>query len=438
MVAIVHQSSSLRNALHYNEHKVRQKVAELIHAGNYPKDVELLSFSERINRLQRQAALNVRAKVNCLHISLNFDEADKPKLSTDKLQEIADTYMEKIGFGEQPYLVYRHHDAGHEHIHIVTTNIKNDGKRIALHNLARNQSMTAAKEIEKEFSLTVATDKHRLAYQLKPINTVKAEYGRFETKRAITNVLDHVLPKYKYTSVAELNVVLKLYNVMADTGGKGSRIARNGGLVYHILNDQGEKVGVPVKASLIYNRPTLKVLQEKFSQNKALRQPHRMHMKHVVDYSIKTAAGPIDLPKLESRIREEGIQLVVRQNKEGRIYGITYIDHKSKCVFNGSDLGKPYAAAGLLQRLNGEEQKVAQKQRIAVTGQEKVPAQKQTLTAPSTGEEMSQTNVSVMANRFMQKTLEILTKEEDEGTLSIELQNEIRKRKKKRLRPEQH
>jgi hypothetical protein len=344
--------------------------------------------------------------------------------------------MEKIGFGEQPYLVYRHHDAGHEHVHIVTTNIKNDGKRIALHNLARNQSMTAANEIEKEFKLAVATDKQRQAYQLKPINTIKAEYGRFETKRAITNVLDHVLPKYKYTSVAELNAVLKLYNVMADTGSKDSRIAINGGLVYHILNNKGEKLGVPIKASLIYNKPTLTFLQEKFFQNEALRQHHKMHLKNAVDYSIKAAPGSLNLDRLESRLREEGVQLVIRQNKEGRIYGITYVDHKSKCVFNGSDLGNPYAAAGLLQRIDRDDEKIAQKQKISAADQEKRPAQKQDRKVPPTDKEIPQKDISIAANQSLQKALDILTKEEYDGTLSVELQNEIRKRKRKRLRPE--
>ena len=39
-------------------------------------------------------------------------------------KEIADEYMQKIGFGEQPYLLYQHNDAGHPHIHIVTTTLK--------------------------------------------------------------------------------------------------------------------------------------------------------------------------------------------------------------------------------------------------------------------------------------------------------------------------
>lgn len=410
-----------------------QDVAELIHAGNYPKDTELLSFTERFNRLQRQTELSTTIKVNTVHISLNFADEDKAKLDTERLKEIADNYMEKIGFGDQPYLVYRHKDAGHEHLHIVTTNVQNNGKGISLHNLAKDRSLKAAQAIEKEFMLAVATDKQRLAYQLKPINTIKAEYGRFETKRAITNVLDHVLPKYKYTSVAELNAVLKLYNVMADTGSKDSRIANNGGLVYHILNEKGEKLGVPIKASIIYNKPTLKFLQEKFVRNETLRQQHKLHVKNTVDYAIKTASGSINLNKLESRLREEGLQLVIRQNKERRVYGITYIDHKSRSVFNGSDLGKPYAAAGLLKRLDNatsidSEQKITQQQSVVSKNHAKE--------ALSTDKEMPPKDLSIAANQSLQKALDILTKEEYTGSLSIELQNEIRKRKRKRLRPE--
>ena len=133
MVAIVHNSGSLRNALHYNENKVRQGIAACIHSMNYPKDTKWLSLKDKINRLEKLTMLNQQTKINSVHISLNFDPSEK--LTEDKLKAITETYMRKIGFDEQPYMVYQHHDAGHPHLHIVTTNIKSDGKRIELHNL---------------------------------------------------------------------------------------------------------------------------------------------------------------------------------------------------------------------------------------------------------------------------------------------------------------
>src|SRR5947209_12714895 len=205
MVTVVHNSGSLRNALHYNENKVQQQVAECIHSANYPKDTEWLSFKDKINRLEKLTLLNQQTKINSVHISLNFNPSEK--LSLEQLKAIAEVYMQKIGFGEQPYLVYQHYDAGHPHLHIVTTNIKENGKRIELHNLGQHRSMKASKEIEQEFNLVKALSKSRLRYELQPVNVQKVQYGKSETKRAITNVLDAVLPHYKYTSLAELNAI---------------------------------------------------------------------------------------------------------------------------------------------------------------------------------------------------------------------------------------
>ncbi len=362
MVAIIHNSSSLKNALHYNENKVRQKLAVFFHSGNYSKDTEKLGFSDKINRLEKLVALNQQTKINCVHISLNFDPLDR--LNTEKLKDIADVYMQKIGFGEQPYLVYEHNDAGHPHLHVVTTNIQPDGRRIALHNLARNQSMKASKEIEKEFHLVKAEEKLRLGYDLKPVNVQKVQYGKTETKRAITNVLDYVLPFYKYASLAELNAVLKLYNIVADRGAENSRIYQSGGLVYRVLNDRGEKVGVPIKASLIYNKPTLKNIRARFKKNEVQRQQFKRRITNAIDFTLMKKNRQ-SLPEFAQTLQKEKIQVVFRQNDGGIIYGITYVDHHSKCVFNGSHLGKQYSANAIQQRCNLplKKQEVASEQR---------------------------------------------------------------------------
>jgi hypothetical protein len=111
-----------------------------------------------MERMQDLIARNERAKKsNTLHISLNFDPSEK--LAEGKLTQIARAYMEKIGFGSQPYLVYQHHDAGHPHIHILTTSIQPDGKRIDTYNIGRNQSENARKELEKSFGLIPAQGK---------------------------------------------------------------------------------------------------------------------------------------------------------------------------------------------------------------------------------------------------------------------------------------
>ncbi|HEX5152780.1 MAG TPA: relaxase/mobilization nuclease domain-containing protein [Parafilimonas sp.] len=358
MVAIIHNSNSLRNALHYNENKVRQKVAQFIHSGNYPKDTEMLGFTDKINLLEHHVSLNRKTKVNSVHISLNFDPSDK--LDKEILKDIADTYMHKIGFGEQPYLVYQHNDAGHPHIHIVTTNIKNNGNRISLHNLARNQSMQASQEIEKEFALTKAGMKESQQYEIKPVEVLRVHYGKSETRRAITTVLNYVLPTYKYGSLAELNAVLQQYNIIADKGSDGSRVYANNGLVYRMLDADKNKVGIPIKASIIYNKPTLKSIEANFEKNIAERVRYRQRVMHAIDQSLMNAENR-SLEVLMRALQKENIRVVLRQNDQGIIYGITYVDHKNKCVFNGSHLGKQYSANAIQQRCSSQ-QSIAQKQ----------------------------------------------------------------------------
>jgi hypothetical protein len=189
-------------------------------------------------------------------------------------RKIADAYMKRIGFGAQPYIVYRHNDAGHPHIHILTTNIRPDGTRInTLNKAGVFVSEPARQEVEREFGLVRASGRRPVEPdQPKTHEPQKVVYGSTETRRAITSVLDAILGKQQYTSLAELNAILRKYNVMADQGGEGSRIRQNGGLVYRILDDQGKKVGVPIKASNINGKPTLKFLKERFAYNASLRQ----------------------------------------------------------------------------------------------------------------------------------------------------------------------
>lgn len=348
MVAVIHSSKGFKRVLHYNEEKVNEQVAVCLEAANYPKKADDLTIVQKLRRFEKLAELNEWTKSNCLHISLNFDPSEK--ISDDKFKEIAAVYMDKIGFKDQPYLLYRHDDSGHPHVHIVTTNIKANGKRIELHNLGKNQSETARKEIEIAYGLLKAEDSEvRRQKDLKPVNVHKALYGKTATKRAITTVLNKVLKEYKFTSLPELNAILQQYNIIADRGNPESRIYQNYGLSYNMLDSEGNKVGVPIKASDFYNKPTLRSLEEKFIINEPLRQAYKGRVKNAIDLALLRGKKH-SLSSLILALDKIGIHTVVRRNETGIIYGITYVDHQTKCVFNGSDLGKQYSANGLQER----------------------------------------------------------------------------------------
>lgn len=346
MVAKIIISKNIVKALNYNEQKVGKGQAECIYAGNFIKEIENMNFHEKRERFTDLIGRN-SSKTNTLHISLNFDPSEK--ISNQKMTDIATAYMEKIGFDEQPYLVYRHHDAGHPHLHIVTTNIRTDGSRINTHNIGKNISEPARKEIEKEFRLVKASSKNIREFNRIPaIDAEKVIYGQSETKRAITTVLDTVLRQYKFTSLPELNAVLKSFNVYADRGQENSRTYKHGGLVYRVLDEDGNKAGVPIKASSIHSKPTLTNLQTRFKENEEKRKPHKQSVKERIDQSIHRS---LSFPDFIIRLSKRGIDFVPRINEQGMLYGITFVDHKTKSVFNGSDLGKEYSAAVFREKL---------------------------------------------------------------------------------------
>lgn len=204
MVARVISGKNMRGVLNYNEHKVKDGVAQCIRAENFIGESHELKFYDKLNRFTSLLEKNKVARTNAIHISLNFDVSEN--LAKEKLSEIASVYMDKIGFGDQPYLVYQHKDAAHPHVHVVTTNIQEDGSRISIHNIGRNQSEKARKEIEKQFSLMKAESKKKVTQDfMQPLGLKKAIYGKMETKRTITNIVTTVARNYRFTSLPEFN-----------------------------------------------------------------------------------------------------------------------------------------------------------------------------------------------------------------------------------------
>lgn len=347
MVAVIKTGRSIHRIFNYNENKVREGVARCIGQGNYPVEATRLSANMRLNRLLNRAMLNPNVSRNSVHISLNFDPYEI--LSDEKMNSIAHSYMKGIGFDKQPYLVYRHEDAGHPHLHICSVNIRADGRRIDMNNIGRNQSEKARKEIEQNFGLVVAEGQQR-TYALDPVDVEKARYGKRTTKAAIQTVLQYVLDRYSYASLPELNAVLNLYNVTAERGGEDSVMYRLGGLHFRLLDDGGKKIGVPIKASLFYNRPTLKNLQEKFLKNRPKKLPHKLKLKNSLD-KLLVSTDIVSMESLGQALETQGIHLRLRQSTEGHLYGVTFVDHRTHCVFNGSELGKGYSAKALELRL---------------------------------------------------------------------------------------
>lgn len=416
MVAVINTGHSVRSIFNYNENKVSRGKAECIGEGNYPIDLGSLTLDAKLKTLLKQLELNKNVTRSSVHISLNFDLSEKD-FTNEKLMEIAKVYMDKIGFSSQPYLVYRHHDAGHPHIHIVSIKVKADGKRIDMQNIGKNQSENARREIEKNFKLVPAESK-KITNDLKlmPSAIQKIRYGDSDTKKAISGVLNYVIPNYKFTTIGELNAVLNLYNISAERGLEGSKMYQHKGLMYQILDEQKKPVGVPIKASSFYLKPTLKNLELRFEANKKMRLPHMKRIKNCIDFAFLKNKR-ISLEKLDKILCSEGINMVMRKNSEGLLYGITYIDHTSKCIFNGSTLGSSYAAKAIQERC---EDVIIKSQNKALNNSQQIKFQS------------TKNAVSFISAEQVQKIIDSIISPEYNGEyIPKELKGKRRKRKRK-------
>ena len=118
------------------------------------------------------------------------------------------------------------------------------------------------------------------------------------------------------------------------------------GLVYSVTDDKGDKVGNPFKSSLFGKSVGYEAVQKKFTRSK-----QEIKGRKLADMTKRTVLsvlqGTYDKDKFVSRLKEKGIDTVLRHTEEGRIYGATFIDHRTGCVLNGSRMGKELSANAL-------------------------------------------------------------------------------------------
>ncbi len=339
----------MRGILIYNESKAEKSEAKIILASGFAVDIDRLNLDQKIHRFKNLTELNPTVKTNAMHISLNFDASDK--LDPAKLQQIAQAYMEQIGFGEQPYIAYQHLDAAHPHIHIATTLMQKDGKRKYTHNMGRLVSEPARKKIEIDFNLVIAEGrKQRNTLTIKP-----AVYGHKPTKQTINSIVLLVRQNYAFTSLAEFNAILGQFNISADRGNEETIMFEKKGLQYSILDEKRIPIGVPIKASSFYDQPTLKNLEKDFRAGMEKRKPLKENLKKRIDWVLQKY-NTVTRNTLVNELAKQQIGIVFRQNEKGIIYGLTFVDHKLKTVFNGSDLGKDYSARAITEKFAAQDQ----------------------------------------------------------------------------------
>ena len=338
MIEKIGKGSNMYGAILYNQQKVDRENGAVLLLNKIPDTMNGRYSVAYFNKcFEPYLSANIKTEKTVRHISLNPDPKDK--VSDEQFTEMAQEYMERMGYGNQPYIVFKHTDIDRTHIHIVSTCVGIDGKKIP-DDYDHPRSMAICRDLETKYSLQKATEQEQ-----KQSDKIfkKVEQQKGDIKSQMASVVRYLPKYYQYTSLGAYNALLSFFNITAEEI-KGER---NGepvhGLVYFALNDKGEKVSNPFKASLFGKDAGIAQLQKHFEQSKEKMKsnPARLVLKNTVELAMHTTNSEREFKK---QLAEQSIHTIVRRNDNGRIYGITFIDNGSRTVWNGSQLDRNLSA----------------------------------------------------------------------------------------------
>ena len=340
MVAKISVGKSLYGALAYNGEKINEAKGRLLTTNRiYNDGTGTVDIRKAMEGFLACMPEHTRVEKPVLHISLNPHPDDV--LTDTELQDIAREYLEKLGYGNQPYLVVKHEDIDRHHLHIVTINVDEKGRRLNQDFLFR-RSDRIRRELERKYGLHPAERKNlRLE---NPLRKVDASAG--DVKRQVGNTLKALNGQYRFQTMGEYRALLSLYNMTVEEARGNVRGREYNGLVYSVTDGKGNKVGNPFKSSLFGKSVGFDAVQRKFARSK--QEIKDMKLADMTKCTVLSVLqGTYDKERFIATLKEKGIDTVLRYTEEGRIYGATFIDHRTGCVLNGSRMGRELSANAL-------------------------------------------------------------------------------------------
>ena len=336
MIAKISATENLGGALGYNFKKVEKGEANILLAAElYQSKEGRYTMEDVLADMEALIPKNCRTKKTVFHCSLNPHPDEK--LSDETLTQIAKEYMETLGYGKQPYIVFKHNDIAREHIHIVSLRVDSEGKKIN-DKFEKRRSKQITDTLERKYNLIPSSK----VSNKEEVETPKVDISKENMKEQVASALRMVLKHYRFCSLGELNAILSAYNLAVEEVKTEFRGKKYNGLVYVPTDDKGGKISTPINASDIGRGVGYTAVQNRMQKSK---QNVKLLIPTVRNKVLQTmCTSPNTEKELRQRLEEQGLRVVIRKNESGRIYGITFIDDEQGVALNGSRLGKGYAA----------------------------------------------------------------------------------------------
>ena len=345
MVAKITIGSSLFGAIKYNADKVNEGKGQLLETNKiFNNGTGKVDIVQALHDFERHMPMQMRTEKPVIHISLNPHPDDR--LTDKELTEMAHEYMQRMGYGDQPYIIVKHEDIDRHHLHIVSVRVDEQGKRINS-DFPKRRSLAIVQDFEQRYNLHKG-EKRENKHQ-NPLHPVNPDTG--DIKKQVGNTVKAVFSTYQFQTIGELRALLLLYNLTVEEVRGNIKGDGYNGLVYSVIDKEGEKIGNPFKSSLFGKSVGYEALQKKaaFSKKNIKEKNLTEPTKKSLEYALRRT---YDREELVQMLKVKGIDCVFRYTDEGRLYGATFIDHRTHCVLNGSRMGKEFSANALEQHFN--------------------------------------------------------------------------------------
>lgn len=350
MVANIRTGATVGGAIRYNEEKVNRGQAEVLfwHRMLDPFDTAGRMSHERcMASFEPFLRANRRTTNTVFHVSLNPSPEDR--LTDEQLGEIAREYMERMGYGEQPYIVFKHRDIAREHLHIVSLRIDRNGRKLP-HDFEARRSVEITRDLERKYGLHPNIKGQELQDRE---GLRKVDYQKGDVKQQVSSTVRSCLRHYRCASFGEWRTLLEAFNVSAEerTGTIDGR--DYAGMIYGALTDDGYGIGTPFKSSRIGKDVGYEALQRYYERSKtALKELGVLDgLRNKIADGMARCSSRTEFCE---RLHDKGVDAVFRLNTAGRIYGVTFIDHEQGIVANGSLLGRSFSANAFEQLFHAE------------------------------------------------------------------------------------
>ena len=350
IVEIESPRPSCRPSLDYNEGKVLRGVAELVGYANMDgtdRDAVYALF-ERFERTR------YAVREMSFHASVNPSAEDA--CTEDDVLSFVSGLMDHLGYGSQPYLVYRHFDIEREHYHVVSVRADRDGRKINNYYEKRRAS-AYMRDVAAQFRFTLAEKGERVSVKRSiSADSTSPLAMRFNPRGEVASQLAAIYREaltYGHSGFSQLAAVLEGLGVRAElagTSGGGNAVALRG-------LDAG---GNPVTEAFMEDASG-----EPFHANhRARNAAAKDRVRSLVGFAFGVSRSEGHFTNI---LRGKGITVRISRTAEGTPFGATFVDHVSRTVFKASDLGGVFSVGMMKQALETGKWRVEERGRSKVS-----------------------------------------------------------------------